>query len=256
LNGCTRNVAFWRLCHNWTRIVLVNDEDRRDVEPIDARHDKELSSSAEGGPRSRPPRPSASGNDGHFLERVSDADRDHVVTLLRDHCAAGRLTLDEFSERVGSALTARTRVELDTVLGDLPTSSEAPPKATTRRARRWFVAVMGGSVARGRWRLGRHAIVLTVMGGCHLDLRQAEIEGLESTITAICVMGGVDIIAPEGINVELTGISIMGGRHIQLSDAPPLKGSPRIVVRAFPIMGGVNVRSRTFLSPGELRRDW
>jgi hypothetical protein len=37
-------------------------------------------------------------------ERVSDADRDQVVTLLRDHVAVGRLTLDEFSERMGIAL--------------------------------------------------------------------------------------------------------------------------------------------------------
>jgi hypothetical protein len=34
-------------------------------------------------------------------QRVSDAERDHTVTMLREHVVAGRLTLDEFSERVG-----------------------------------------------------------------------------------------------------------------------------------------------------------
>jgi len=43
------------------------------------------------------------------VERASDSDRDRAVSLLRDHCVVGRLTLDEFSERTGSALAARTR---------------------------------------------------------------------------------------------------------------------------------------------------
>ena len=34
--------------------------------------------------------------------RVADADRDRTVTLLREHVVAGRLTLDEFSDRVGA----------------------------------------------------------------------------------------------------------------------------------------------------------
>jgi len=80
---------------------------------------------------------------GQAAERASDSDRDHVVTLLRDHLAVGRLTLDEFSERTGSALAARTRGELDAVLADLPVASEPLPQVARRRARRWIVAVMG-----------------------------------------------------------------------------------------------------------------
>jgi Domain of unknown function (DUF1707) len=32
--------------------------------------------------------------------RVSDADRDQVIVVLREHLLAGRLTLEEFCERV------------------------------------------------------------------------------------------------------------------------------------------------------------
>lgn len=42
-------------------------------------------------------------------QRVADADRDRMVTTLREQVAVGRLTLDEFSDRVGDALAARTR---------------------------------------------------------------------------------------------------------------------------------------------------
>jgi len=44
--------------------------------------------------------------------RVSDLEREAAVSALRDDLLAGRLTLDEFSERVESAYTARTGGEL------------------------------------------------------------------------------------------------------------------------------------------------
>jgi hypothetical protein len=40
--------------------------------------------------------------------RVSDAEREQTVIALRGHLLAGRLTLDEFSERVEAALRAQS----------------------------------------------------------------------------------------------------------------------------------------------------
>jgi hypothetical protein len=56
-------------------------------------------------------------------QRVGDAERDHVATLLREHCTAGRLTLDEFGERLGAVLGAHTRGDLEATLADLPSST-------------------------------------------------------------------------------------------------------------------------------------
>jgi hypothetical protein len=68
--------------------------------------------------------------------RVSDAERHRVVTLLQDHCAQGRLTVDEFSERTGEALAARTRDDLDHVLRELPDLSPSPLEHQLRTKRR------------------------------------------------------------------------------------------------------------------------
>jgi hypothetical protein len=43
-----------------------------------------------------------------MADRVSDAEREQMVLSLREHLLAGRLTLDEFSERVEAAYSART----------------------------------------------------------------------------------------------------------------------------------------------------
>jgi hypothetical protein len=52
--------------------------------------------------------------------RASDADRDRVTSLLREHHAAGRLTAEEFHERMDRALEAKTLGELDELMTDLP----------------------------------------------------------------------------------------------------------------------------------------
>lgn len=52
--------------------------------------------------------------------RVSDADREDVVTVLRTAGGAGLLEPDELAERTGTALSARTAGELAPLTADLP----------------------------------------------------------------------------------------------------------------------------------------
>jgi Domain of unknown function (DUF1707) len=67
--------------------------------------------------------------------RASDADRDRVTALLREHHAAGRLTAEEFGERMDRALEARTLGELDELMTDLPAIDLYQlPDASLRRA--------------------------------------------------------------------------------------------------------------------------
>jgi class 3 adenylate cyclase len=94
------------------------------------------------------------------------------------------------------------------------------------------------------------------MGGCDLDLRRAEIEGPEIEITAVAFWGGVQIIVPEGFDVELRGFSFMGGRSLRTRDIPIVPGSPRIVVRGFAVMGGVDVKSRSRSRSSRSRREF
>jgi hypothetical protein len=71
---------------------------------------------------------------GHL--RVSDADRDRALAELSEHFQAGRLTSEEFDERSGRALQARTGAELAGLLADLPRSGPpAPPRAPRPPAR-------------------------------------------------------------------------------------------------------------------------
>ncbi len=52
--------------------------------------------------------------------RASDADREHVVEILREAYSAGRLTLEEFDERTTLAFAAKTWGGLRELTRDLP----------------------------------------------------------------------------------------------------------------------------------------
>jgi class 3 adenylate cyclase len=175
---------------------------------------------------------------------VSDAERQQLIDTLRLHTAEGRLTLDEFSERVGYALAARTTGDLVPLTADLPVGAAPVPETRRRRVVKWTVAVMSGSTRRGRWRVGEQTNAVSFMGGCFLDLRKAEFSGPEIEITAVAFMGHVDIVVPEGVEVDLGGIAFMGGKEAKIKAVPILPGSPIVRVRAFAFMGGVTVRSR------------
>jgi Domain of unknown function (DUF1707) len=52
--------------------------------------------------------------------RASDEDRDRAAASLREHCAQGRLTVDELDERLTAVFAARTHGDLRQVTADLP----------------------------------------------------------------------------------------------------------------------------------------
>ena len=88
--------------------------------------------------------------------RASDADRDRVIDVLRAATADGRLTADEFNERMEAALSSRTIRELTPLTADLATTpaSRAPESAQAKDVIR--IDQRGGSVQRsGRWMVPR-----------------------------------------------------------------------------------------------------
>jgi hypothetical protein len=82
--------------------------------------------------------------------RASDADRERAATQLREHCADGRLTPEELSERLDGAYAARTVPELQALLADLPAlEPERTPAAhapTREHAKRRVLHAVGVAV--------------------------------------------------------------------------------------------------------------
>ena len=69
---------------------------------------------------------------------ASDADRERLVALLREHYAVGLFGLDELDRRVGLVLSAQFLDEVAAAVADLPAAAPGttPGTAPQRRARR------------------------------------------------------------------------------------------------------------------------
>jgi hypothetical protein len=92
--------------------------------------------------------------------RAADRDRAAVGEILRREHVAGRLDADEFADRYGRCLAAKTYAELDSLLADLPVREEEP---NALWAPSWYTppmppmgpppgAQLGQCGYRGQWR--------------------------------------------------------------------------------------------------------
>ena len=68
--------------------------------------------------------------------RASDADRERVVELLRQHSAEGRITSEEFDERMSAAYAAKTMGALSELTSDLPVDLAEHTRHQAELARR------------------------------------------------------------------------------------------------------------------------
>lgn len=84
--------------------------------------------------------------------RIADLDREACVEQLQQHFVAGRLDRAELEERVGQALVALRRGQLDALVADceaLPVPVPVAPARTPRRRLRAVVAGVVSAVALG-----------------------------------------------------------------------------------------------------------
>jgi hypothetical protein len=88
----------------------------------------------------------AGGRQARARVRIGDQERDRIVALLREHYAAGRLTLDEVRRRTEVALTASYADEADQALAELPAIAQAggtPGAQATAQRRRSLLGRRG-----------------------------------------------------------------------------------------------------------------
>lgn len=84
----------------------------------------------------------------------------------------------------------------------------------------------------------------TVMGRSELDLREATIpSGEEAVIDVFGLMGRVVVRVPEGWTVDVRAVPIMGGVRDRRGGVRDVPGNPRVVLRGFIMMGGLDIRS-------------
>lgn len=188
---------------------------------------------------------------GHL--RASDRDRDQVSAVLSTAFAEGRLTREEYDDRVDALPSAKTFDDLVGLTQDLVVvGSPSPNPADADQAYSIdtsggsgeidrLVAVFSGAERKGRWRVRQQVQAYAVFGGIQLDLREATFESQVTEISGLWCFGGLEIKVPAGVEVRNETMGIFGGTDIQ-DVGEPVPGAPVLVVKGMSIFGGVSIR--------------
>ncbi|MBM7172473.1 DUF1707 and DUF2154 domain-containing protein [Streptomyces sp. G44] len=190
--------------------------------------------------------------------RASDADRDRTADILREAMAEGRLTAEEHADRVDGVYRARTMAELEPLISDLPaahaptggpSSGYAPapgrpsPGAVPPVADENLVAVLSGSVRKGRWRVARRTHVYAIFGSVEIDLSEAIFEQRQVVIKAVAIFGSVEIRVPENVSLRGSGAGVLGNFEVDTLDSAE-QDAPVVFVDGTAIVGTVEARPK------------
>ena len=178
---------------------------------------------------------------GGLEKRASDAEREQAVVRLRDASAEGRLTLEELADRTAFAYRAQSHAELARLTEDLPA---APVPSSRRRPVRWTLVPIGEAKRTGRWRIAGRTTVVMGIGDCELDLLKAELDGDEATVTVVQVIGDTTIVVPRHVDVELSGLLLIGSKSDEGPAEDVAQSAPRVRVRVIGLIGEVKVVRR------------
>ncbi len=189
----------------------------------------------------------------HAPATLSDVQRDYVVQVLSAAFATDRLSMEQLDERLSLVYRARAIGELEVLLADPAESNRSLADAASVNrvaadpvvpARGAALALMGGFDRSGSWIVPRHLRVVAVMGGGQLDLREAKLGAGVTEIEIFTFWGGVDIVVPTGVRVEVTGMAVMGGFSVRGAEATENPDAPVLRISGLAIMAGVDVKHK------------
>ena len=192
--------------------------------------------------------------------RISDEDRHKVAEVLRQAAGEGRIDLEELDERLEATYGAKTYGDLVPITADLPVRTTGALPGTPHPVAQphgvgpmvpattypTSISFMSDCTRRGVWRVPEQHTAFSMMGSVTIDLREAQFETHEVTITAVAIMAGIDIIVNPQTQVIVDGVGVMGD-FSQARDRAPAEitaGSPVVRVKGMALMAGVTVRRK------------
>jgi hypothetical protein len=157
--------------------------------------------------------------------RASDADRDRVVDMLREAVGDGRLTADEFDERLEAALSSRTLGELAALIADLGRPGLAPAQAEDVV----LLDQRGGSVQRaGPWVVPRELDLRLSWCDVTLDFTDAVIARDTLLIDVNMRGGSLTLVTRPGIFVDAGDVVV---RYADVDIQPSAEPGAPVLLR-------------------------
>lgn len=213
-----------------------------------------------GGPESLSNAVGSGGAVGDRELRVSDAEREHVGQLLQRAVGLGMLSLGEFTERMDTALAAKTRGELNAVLIDLPgvrlVGQPAAPPSTFVNSSPAFTrqtpaangagdvirSRLSGVSRRGPWQVPPTLHLNNWLSGVTLDFTEAIMSTQVVEVRVDDFAGSITLIVPAEATVDLNGLELIGSSVTNKVRTGPPIGPLHLVVHGRIRFGSVTAK--------------
>lgn len=212
-----------------------------------------------------------------------EARRRETLAQLESLHGTRTIGAEEYRQRAEVARRARDEAELESVEpagaelaapparpmrpdthapAPAPAAAPAPARAPTAPAAPRVpageqtgvvLAVLSGATRKGPWEPPETLYAVGFLGGVELDFRQAALLEGVTEVKALALMGGVDIIVPDDVDVEVSGFGFMGGFD-HVSQHLPGGDRPLVRISGLALMGGVSVKVKPMPEPSRMER--
>ena len=83
--------------------------------------------------------------------------------------------------------------------------------------------------------------VLSVLGGIQLDLRHAQLTENGAVLNVTTILGGVELIVPEDVHVEIKGTPILGGWENK-TNTYGMEKNKTLYINGVALLGGIEIK--------------
>ncbi len=184
--------------------------------------------------------------------------REETIDQITVNYSHGEISLESFERRLDQAIDAKTHQELTALTEDLDLKVDNSFKEQKREKFDFqinahaaedvdhIVNIFGGTNRRGAWEVSGEVRMINIFGGADVDFSEAVFSSKRTRIKVICLFGGANIFAPEGINVITKAMCIFGGidNKMPSSNSPD---APSIVIEGFIMFGGISIKLKRTL---------
>jgi len=181
--------------------------------------------------------------------------RESTIDQLIMNYGYGKISMEAFERRLDSALDATDHAQLLALTEDLELAVDqhfiekkkeelgVDYKHPDAKDIDYIFQIFGGGNHNGDWTAAREIRIFSFCGGGTLDFTNAKFSAESTTIKIYCLMGGVEIIVPEGTQVNSRTINPLGGFSNRVPrTATTKKNTPNI--NGVIVMGGAAVKVR------------
>ncbi|GAA2481397.1 DUF1707 SHOCT-like domain-containing protein [Winogradskya humida] len=143
--------------------------------------------------------------------RISSADRERAAGRLRTALDDGRLTLEEYDERLALILAARTYGEVSPHLADLPGGPIAIKVPDFLELRTTAASLK----RKGRWVVPRRLLISAKAGSARLNFTEAVIAHPTVEIELQVYAGTTVLVLPAGASADADHVDLVAGSVVQ-----------------------------------------